>query len=83
MPATSRELELHHLDYAGVRRVGDGWQAFERHDDLVPLHPYCHGLLHFYLERDEGLAYHRSRRVASAIALNIVRARMLRTTETS
>ena len=75
--AASTELELHHLDYSGVRFVGGGWRAFERHDDLVPLHPYCHYLLHRLIDRDRVLAFDRSRPVASLIALERVRAKLL------
>lgn len=75
--AASRfELELHHLDYVRVRRVDGAWRAFERHDDLLPLHPYCHDLLHRLIERDEVLAYHRTRRVASEIALERLQVRL-------
>jgi 5-methylcytosine-specific restriction protein A len=77
LAATSDQLELHHLDYAGVRRAADGtWRAFEPHADLVPLHPYCHGLLHQFIERDRILSYHRDRRVASAVALTLLRAKL-------
>lgn len=74
--AATAELELHHLDYSGVRFVGGSWQAFERHDDLVPLHPYCHDLLHRLIDRDRVLAFHRTRRVASVIALQRLRAKL-------
>lgn len=68
-PATRRQLELHHTDYAGVIEVDGKWRAGEDHQDLVALHPYCHELLHRLLERDKVLATHRSRRDASTIAL--------------
>ncbi|MCK6065755.1 MULTISPECIES: hypothetical protein [Microbacterium] len=72
-PAAREQLELHHLDYSGVRFVHGSWRAFERHDDLVPLHPYCHGMLHQLIDRDRVLSHHRGRRIASAIALSILR----------
>jgi len=75
-PATPEQLELHHLDYAGVRFASGAWRAFERHDDLVPLHPYCHDLLHRLIDRDRVLAYHRARRVASVIALERLRIKL-------
>ncbi|MAO81917.1 MAG: hypothetical protein CMH82_14910 [Nocardioides sp.] len=75
-PATSTEVELHHLDYAGVRFSAGTWRAFERHDDLAPMHPHCHELLHRIIERDRVLSHHRSRRVASAIALGILRTKL-------
>lgn len=75
--ATPRTLELHHLDYRGIRRLADGqWQAAERHADLVPLHPGCHELLHRLIDRDVVLARHRTRRDASRIALDRLRARL-------
>lgn len=77
LAATRDQLELHHLDYAGVQRAADGtWRAFERHADLLPLHPYCHGLLHQLIERDRVLSYHRGRRVASAMALTLLRTKL-------
>ena len=72
-PATREQLELHHLDYRGVRFVQGSWRAFERHDDLMPLHPYCHGLLHQLIDRDRVLSHHRARRTASVIALHALR----------
>ncbi|WP_137845437.1 hypothetical protein [Microbacterium sp. 2FI] len=81
--ATRDQLELHHLDYSGVRFAGGTWRAFERHVDLVPLHPYCHGLLHQIIEHDRVLAHHRGRRVASAIALNVLRNKLIRPQETA
>ena len=68
-PATKRQLELHHLDYAGVVFVGGRWRALERHDDLVALHPFCHELLHRLLDRDIVMSHHRSRRNGSLLAI--------------
>ncbi len=82
-PSTSDELELHHLDYRGVRFVDGSWRAFERHDDLVPLHPYCHGLLHQLIDHDRVLSHHRARRIASAMAMGILQRRMQEVRETS
>lgn len=79
-PATRRQLELHHTDYAGVTEVDGKWQAGEAHQDLVALHPYCHELLHRLLERDKVLANHRSRRDASAIALRKLRQKLTKET---
>ncbi|GAA3776117.1 hypothetical protein GCM10022240_29540 [Microbacterium kribbense] len=67
--ATARELELHHLDYTGITLVAGTWRALERHDDLVPMHPYCHDLLHRLIDRDVVLAHNRTRRAASLYAL--------------
>lgn len=76
-PATSRRLELHHLSYAGVQRMEDGrWLARERHIDLVPMHPYCHELLHRLIDRDAVLSRHRTRRAASEIALKALRRKL-------
>lgn len=76
-PATARQLELHHLTYAGVHRMEDGmWLARERHIDLVPMHPYCHELLHRLIDRDAVLSRHRTRRAASEIALKALRRKL-------
>lgn len=76
-PASKRELELHHLDYAGVHQTDDGrWIARERHADLVPMHPYCHELLHRLIDRDAVLSRHRTRRAASEIALRALRRKL-------
>lgn len=64
-----RNLELHHLDYAGVSAVRDGWRAFERHDDLLPMHPSCHELVHRLIDRDTVLSQQRTRRDATCIAV--------------
>lgn len=71
--ADRRELELHHLSYDGVTKTQTGWYADETHDDLWPLHPACHELLHRIIDRDPLLARHRTRRQASTTALQIVR----------
>lgn len=66
---TPHHLHLHHLDYRGVTRTAAGWTAGERHRDLIALHPRCHELLHLLIDRDRVLAKHRSRRVATWLAL--------------
>lgn len=72
--ADKRYLELHHLDYAGVQRLGNGgWVAREPDSDLIPLHPYCHELLHRLIDRDAVLSRHRTRRAASELALDALR----------
>ncbi|NYE18017.1 hypothetical protein [Microbacterium immunditiarum] len=76
MRATPAELELHHLTYRGVVRADTGWQAWEPHRDLVPLHPYCHELLHRLIDRDAVLSRHRTRRAASLFALHRLRAKL-------
>lgn len=68
-PGTPSTLELHHLDYAGVTIRGGYFQAAEPHADLIPLHPYCHDLLHRLIDRDRVLTHHRTRRDATALAL--------------
>ena len=76
-PATKKQLELHHLDYAGVSQRDDGrWVALEAHGDLVPMHPYCHDLLHRLIDRDTVLSRHRTRRAASEIALQTLRRKL-------
>lgn len=74
--ATKRELELHHLDYAGVVCEGGRWKALEPHSALVPLHPYCHDLLHRLIDRDQVLSRNRSRQAASEFALARLRAKL-------
>ena len=71
--AVPAELELHHRTYAGVLLENGVWRAFERHDDLIPLHPYCHELLHRLLDRDTILARHRDRHTATEHALTRLR----------
>lgn len=71
---TARVLHLHHLDYRGVTRTPTGWNAGERHRDLIALHPACHELLHRLIDRDRVLARHRSRRLATWLALARLRA---------
>ena len=77
-PATKNQLELHHLDYAGVIIREGRWRALEAHGDLVPMHPYCHDLLHRLIDRDAILARHRTRRAASDHALQRLRVALQR-----
>lgn len=74
LPGTPRTLELHHLTYRGIRVLDGRWLATERHPDLIPLHPGCHELLHRLIDRDRALAKHRTRRDATRIALDRLRA---------
>ncbi len=74
---TSASLELHHLDYRGVTVADGSWRAFERHEDLVPMHPACHDLVHRLIDRDTVLARQRTRRDATAIAIVRVRAALV------
>jgi len=77
IPDTKDQLELHHADYTGVHRSETGtWIAQEPPDDLIPLHPYCHDLLHRLLDRDQVLAHHRTRRDATRIALDHLRRKL-------
>lgn len=72
--ASKRDLELHHLDYAGVQQLEGGrWLARESDRDLIPLHPCCHELLHRLIDRDAVLSRHRTRRAASELALDALR----------
>lgn len=75
--ATKKQLELHHLDYTGVVLEQGRWRALEPHDDLVPIHPYCHDLLHRLIDRDVVLARNRTRRAASDHALQRLRQKLL------
>ncbi|WP_019181137.1 hypothetical protein [Microbacterium yannicii] len=71
--ATRAELELHHLDYRGVRLDDGRWRAGEADEDLVAMHPYCHDLLHRLIDRDALLARGRTRRTANHLALQRLR----------
>lgn len=75
-PASKAELELHHLDYRGVTLTAGVWRAAEPHGDLIPLHPYCHDLLHRLIDRDPVLARHRTRRDATQHALQRLRTQL-------
>ena len=74
--ATKRQLELHHLDYAGVRLDDGTWTAHEPHEDILAMHPYCHELLHRLIDRDAVLSRHVSRPTASVRALARLRAKL-------
>lgn len=77
---TAREFELHHLSYRGVSRTDDGrWRAYERDEDLMPMHPACHAAVHRVIERDEVLSDLYSRKAATQHAIARVRARLTRT----
>ena len=75
-PAEKTQLELHHLDYTGLVLEQGRWTAREAHDDLVPMHPYCHDLLHRLIDRDAVLARNRTRRAASHQALQRLRLKL-------
>lgn len=75
-PADRRHVELHHISYDGVSYVDGVWSAQEAHDDLWPMHPACHELLHRIIDKDPVLSRHRTRRQASQAALRIVRTRI-------
>ncbi|GEK86612.1 hypothetical protein [Microbacterium aerolatum] len=76
IPGSKTQLELHHLDYRGVRIIRGEWQAWEDDEDLIALHPYCHELLHRLIDRDIVLASHRTRRQASAHALQVLQVKL-------
>ncbi|WP_448256110.1 hypothetical protein [Microbacterium aurum] len=76
--ATRHELELHHASYAGVIHRDGRWIAAERHADLIPLHPYCHELLHRLIDRDAVLAKHRDRDTATWHALERLHRKLAR-----
>lgn len=71
--ASASNLELHHLDYAGVTLVAGRWRAQERHTDLVAMHPTCHDLVHRLIDRDTVLSRQRTRRDATTIAAARIR----------
>lgn len=79
-PAGMSELELHHLDYRGVVCTKGAFRALEAHEDLTPMHPYCHELLHRLIDRDAVLAQNRSRRTANDQALERLRRKLQPTT---
>ncbi len=66
---TKRTLQLHHVDYAGVRRADGGWRAEERHEDLVAVRADAHEALHRLLDRDQALRRGPRRRVANQRAI--------------
>jgi 5-methylcytosine-specific restriction protein A len=82
-PGSKAELELHHVDYDRLAINGSGFSAQETHEDLLPMHPYCHELLHRLIERDAVLAYHRTRRDATYLGLEALRSTLSAVTETS
>lgn len=73
LAANKRQLELHHLDYAGAVTREGRWYAEEPHEDLIAMHAYCHDLLHQLIDRDPVLAHHRTRRDATYLALERLR----------
>lgn len=74
--ATRSQLELHHLDYRGVKITGGTFRALEPDEDLVAMHPYCHDLLHRLIDRDAVLSHARTRRTASHLALARLRQKL-------
>jgi len=74
--ATRRELELHHLDYTRVARTWRGWRAEEQHEHLHAMHPGCHELVHRILDADLVLRRHRTRPIATVLAIGAARARI-------
>ncbi len=73
-PGTPHTLELHHLTYRGVYIRDGRWHAPEQHRDLIPLHPFCHELVHRLIDRDRVLAHNRAHRDASLLAIRRIRA---------
>lgn len=72
-----KRLELHHLSYRGVvPLLSGGWIADEHDDDLLPMHPLCHRLVHELMENDGALRYMRSRKEATLLAVAKVRSRL-------
>ncbi len=81
--ASKEQLELHHLTYGGVIFRDGRWIAAERDRDLLPLHPYCHELLHRLIDRDILLSRHRDRSQANLVALRHLRRALTRTEKSS
>ena len=75
-PATRRQLELHHLDYSRVTRVGAWSAAREVHEDLCAMHPGCHTMVHQVLDTDPVLRAHRARPIATVHAIRIAQTRL-------
>ncbi|MBS3177211.1 MULTISPECIES: hypothetical protein [unclassified Pseudoclavibacter] len=76
-PQAKRRLELHHIDYRGVTQLlNGGWLANERDEDLLPMHPLCHRLVHELMDNDGALRYMRSRKEATLLAIAKVRSRL-------
>jgi len=73
---SAADLELHHLDYRHVTVTAGHWRGQEGDDDLLPLHPYCHELLHRLIDRDKLLSRNRTRRDATRIALTRLRPKL-------
>ena len=76
---TKRTLQLHHVDYTGVRQDGTQWVAGERHEDLVALRPDIHEHLHRMLDTDQVLRRNLRRRDANLQAISRLRRRLHRT----
>jgi hypothetical protein len=74
--ASRRELELHHLDYSRVVRTWRGWHAGEEHEHLHAMHPGCHELVHRIIDTDLVLRRHRTRPIATVLAIHAARARI-------
>lgn len=77
-PSKKRELELHHLDYAGVVELPDGeWVAGEKHEDLVGLHPRCHEWVHQALDADAAAGAAMNRRAANERVIARLRSKII------
>ncbi len=76
LPASRRQLELHHLDYARVARTGNLWASGEVHEDLCAMHSACHDLVHRVLETDPVLRAHYTRPIAAVHTIRITRTRL-------
>lgn len=75
---TDGPLDLHHVDYAGVRQAADGsWIAGEADEDLMPLCRGCHETLHAELDRRRRDFWGWDRRRATAVlVVGLRRARL-------
>lgn len=71
-------LDLHHVDYDGVRQRANGsWVAGEADEDLMPLCRVCHELLHAELDRRRRDFWGWDRRRATAVlVVGLRRARL-------
>jgi len=74
---TLKTLELHHVDYRGVRQTAEGrWIAEEPHEDLVAVDPRCHTWLHQLIDRDPVLRGLVGRRQANLQAISRLRSKI-------
>lgn len=76
---TAKNLDLHHMNYEGVRQASTGaWVAGEADEDLMPLCRGCHDDLHAELDRRRRDFWGWDRKRATAIIVVGLRQRRTR-----